>query len=124
RAQQKRFEQPRIADAGQMRNLYRIRDLLVSQQVYLEAIDNYIACGGTSRGSCLITDESGEKPLESLPECFRFSLEDRGFGDKIQEMTYHPEGSTAHWRPVRPIPDEATWFEQVWRDYRNNSIYE
>ena len=100
-----------------------MRELLVSQQVYLEAIQDYIAAGGPSRGSCLILDEKGQKPHEALPEAFRFSLEDAGFGGRIQEMTYHPAGSTASWRPVRPIPDEDVWFERVWRDWRENRIY-
>jgi len=123
KAQQKRFANPSIDDPHTLRNLYRLRDLLVSQQVYLEAIADYIERGGTSRGSYLIYDESGEKPTDMLPDDFRFSLEDRGFDRKIQEITYHPEGSTVEWRDVRPIPDEDIWFERVWRNWRDENIY-
>jgi hypothetical protein len=59
-----------------------------------------------------------------LPEDFRFSLEDRGFGGRIQEITYHPEGSKVEWRGIRPIPDEDIWFERVWRDWRENNFYD
>ena len=26
------------------------------------------------------------------------------------------------WRPVRPLPDEEIWFENVWKDYREDGI--
>lgn len=122
--QQKRFACPVLTKPNEMKDLYRIRDLLVSQQVYLEAIADYIDHGGTSRGSYLICDENGQKPLETLPELFRFSLEDKGLGSRIQEMEYHPEGSIAAWRDVRPIPADDSWFEKVWRDYREGRYYE
>lgn len=124
RAQQARFASPALADASALKDLYRIRDLLVSQQVYLEAIADYIACGGASRGSYLICDENGQKPSDTLPDLFRFSLEDKGLGSRVQEMEYHPEGSRAIWRDVRPIPADDTWFEKVWRDYREGRYYE
>ena len=123
KAQQKRFAKPHIDDPHNLRNLYRMRDLLISQQVYLEAIADYIEHGGTSRGSYLIYDEAGEKPADLLPEVFRFSLEDKGFAQKVQEMIWHSEGSTAEWRDVRPLPNEDTWFERVWRDWREENIY-
>jgi len=123
RVQQERFANPSIDDPHKLKNLYRVRDLLTSQQVYLEAIADYIERGGTSRGSYLIYDSAGEKPTDMLPEDFRFSLEDKGLGQKIQEITYHSEGSTAEWRDVRPIPDEDTWFERVWRDWQKCNIY-
>ncbi|MED9821094.1 MAG: FAD-binding protein [Christensenellales bacterium] len=124
RIQQERFAHPVLSEMKGLKDLYRIRDLLVSQQVYLEAIADYIDHGGTSRGSYLICDKAGQKPLEALPELFRFSLEDKGLGGKIQEMEYHPEGSVACWRDVRPIPADDSWFEKVWRDYREGRYYE
>ena len=124
REQQKRFEKPVLTNPLALKDLYRIRDLLISQQVYLEAIADYIERGGASRGSYLVCDENGQKPSEMLPELFRFSLEERGFGKKIQEMEYLAEGSIAHWRDIRPIPQDDTWFEKVWRDYREGRYYE
>lgn len=121
--QQRRFERPSIGAPAQLRNLYRIRDLLISQQVYLEAISDYIQRGGTSRGSYLVFDPKGDKPSDLLPDEFRFLLEDRGFGKRIQEIAYRPEGSVVRWREVRPIPDADTWFERVWRDWREGNIY-
>ncbi len=108
----------------ELQHYYRIRDLLLSQRLYLEAIADYIRQGGTSRGSYLIYDEKGKKPLENLPERFRFSLEDKGMGQKIQEIYFHEGKTVCQWRPVRPVPAEDSWFEKVWKDFREDRYYE
>lgn len=124
RIQQKRAETARISKPADLKRLYRLRDLLVSQQVYLEAIGDYIRRGGASRGSYLIYDPKGAKPLSCLPEQFTFSLEDNGMSEQIQEVEYRPDGCRCFLRPVRPIPEEDSWFEKVWRDWRENAYYQ
>ena len=121
--QQKRLMAGGIKRPDDLKSYYRLRDSLVSQQVYLEAIADYIAQGGTSRGSYLIADEHGEKPHPTLPESFRYSLEDRGLGEQIQEIEYRDGVCQTTWRQVRPIPEEDNWFEKVWREYRENAHY-
>ncbi|HSN11046.1 MAG TPA: FAD-binding protein [Propionibacteriaceae bacterium] len=118
------------AAAGSRRSvnrLFLIRDILTSQYVYLSAMADYLDHGGRSRGSVLYTDASGTLPLAGedgpeldLPEVFRFSLED-GLADVIQEtgMSSHGDLSFA-WRPVRPIPEDDEFFENVWRHYRDD----
>ncbi len=123
RRQQDRIEKAGVRSGKESACRYRLRDLLVSQQVYLEAIADYIRRGGTSRGSYLIYDPKGRKPLRNLPECFRFSVEDRGFGTQIQEIAYKNGSTTCSWRPVRAIPEEDNWFEKVWRDWREGTYY-
>lgn len=104
--------------------LYRLRDLAVSQFVYLSAIRNYIQQGGRSRGSYLICDPAGEKPLESLPEIFRFTLEGGAMSQTIQEVEYAQGACTFHWRGCRPIPEETEWFEKVWQEYRKGAAFQ
>ncbi len=122
--QQQRVEEAVISKPADLKQLYRLRDLLVSQQVYLEAIADYIRRGGASRGSYLIYDPKGTKPLPCLPELFTFSLEDSWMSGQIQEVEYHKEGCKCFFRPVRPIPEEDSWFEKVWRDWRENAYYQ
>lgn len=121
--QQKRIHSVGITDAADMKQLYRTRDLLVSQQVYLEAILDYIVQGGGSRGSYLIYNKNGKKPLEALPECFRFLADEDEKSDVIQEVEFSQEGCTCTWRKIRPIPEEDGWFEKVWREYREETYY-
>ncbi|MHB1009597.1 MAG: FAD-binding protein [Propionibacteriaceae bacterium] len=118
------------AAAGSRRSvnrLFLIRDILTSQYVYLSAMADYLDHGGRSRGSVLYTDPSGTLPLASedgpeleLPEVFRFSLED-GLADVIQETGLSSRGDLSFaWRPVRPIPQDDEFFENVWRHYRDD----
>lgn len=108
-----------IKNSGQLSNLYRFRDNLISRLVYLEAMADYIGRGGGSRGSALYTDQTGSLPHPSLPEKFRFREETGGSG-QIQQVRYHPEtGCSFLWRPVRPLPREEDSFENIWKVYRN-----
>ena len=78
-------------------------------------------------GGCLINfdgDYCHEKPLAELPERFRYSLDGEDHTAVIQEMQWTPEGCVSSWRPVRPIPTPDTWFENVWRAYRDGDIYQ
>lgn len=39
---------------------------------------------------------------------------------KVQETVLGENGFELSFRDVRPIPDEDSFFENVWREYRNN----
>ncbi len=119
-----------VADPTSRRSvnrLFLIRDILTSQRVYLQAMADYLDHGGRSRGSVLYTDEAGTLPLDGpggveldLPEIFRFELED-GLTDVIQEVAWDGQGDPSFdWRPVRPIPSDDEFFENVWRHYRDD----
>lgn len=113
-------EFPALVSAGpaQLRQVFRLRDMLLSQRAYLGAMENYLEAGGKSRGSALYTDPAGEKLCPGLPETLAFRLDDGGMGALVQEVTVAPEGLRFHWRGVRPIPQEDDFFENVWRSYR------
>lgn len=118
------FEKNRsIENPRNLINLYRIRDLLVSQYVYLTAIKDYIEVGGKSRGSYMIFDSDGHKPSINLPDAFKFSLDNGILSDKIQEIKFNRQKCRVTWRSVRPIPDEDNWFENVWKSYTKGDIF-
>ena len=124
RMQRQRVETWGISGPEALMHYYRLRDLLVSQKAYLEAMEDYIAHGGRSRGSYLIYDEKGENPSKDLPECFRALLDGTGLSGMIQELEYHDDGSVALWRKARPIPEDDCWFEAVWKRYREKEYFE
>ena len=95
---------------------YKLRDLLVTQQAVLTAMQDFGKQG--TCGSCLYYDPEGERP-EGLEEIFRFRLSET-LGDKIQETVSGEDGFLCLWRPVRPIPERKDFFETVWRNYREN----
>ncbi|MEA4911148.1 MAG: FAD-binding protein, partial [Oscillospiraceae bacterium] len=109
------------SDIGRM---YRLHDTLVCQYVYLSAMIDYAEKGGKSRGSALYSDKDGKLPYTSLPEMFRFTLDDGGRADKVQEVAYKEGACDFLWRDVRPMPQDDDFFENVWRSYRENgNIY-
>lgn len=109
-----------IRDRGQLPVLYRFRETLICQCVYLSAMEDYGTAKRGSRGSALYTDENGSLPLLVKDERFRFSL-DQGEGkEQIQEIAYKEGQCTIHWRKRREIPVDDSFFENVWRGFREN----
>lgn len=104
---------------------YRLYDMLISQQVYLTAMLDYVLQGGGSRGSALYTCSDGETPGEKMPELFRCRPDKGRMGGMIQEVSLRRQKGVvnsftcqASWRKVRPRPDPDTFFETQWKAYR------
>ena len=70
-------------------------------------------------GSALYYTPNG-KLVENLPEMFRFSLDDHSKGNMVQVGELDQTDVSFNWRPVRPMPEEDSFFENVWRKYREN----
>lgn len=100
--------------------VFRLRDVLLSQYVYVSAMIDYIDQGGKSRGSALYTDPNGKVPSAGLAEDFRFSKDDGAKADVIQEAQFKAGSCTFDWRKVHPLPEDDLFFENVWRMYREN----
>ncbi|MDL2294171.1 FAD-binding protein [Ruminococcaceae bacterium OttesenSCG-928-D13] len=105
-------------DMASLKQCFWLRDILISQVVYLSAMVDYIDAGGPSRGSVLVTDEKGQKPYPALPDAFTYRDDDGFLGDKVQQVRYQNGDCTIGWRAVRPLPTEDLTFENVWRSYR------
>ena len=103
---------------------FLVRDTLITQYVYLCAIREYIRKGGGSRGSYLVQDKNGKLPLPMLPEDFRFSLDDGKLLGSVCEIELDTDTMECHceWKPVRPIPTEDNWFENVWAEFRKGNV--
>jgi len=95
-------------------------DLLIAQQVYAAAMENYVAAGGASRGSYIIPEENG---MYDIPGSLSFSPDDGKLSGKIQEVRYAPQGCNFAWEDVRPIPENNDWFENVWREFRDDQVF-
>jgi len=125
----------RISCLRELPEVFRNIDIAITQYVYLYAIKEYIEKGGKSRGSYLIHDDKGILPQETLPELFRFSLNEN---DELQKIVNEikMEGNEGNfditkkedikiiseWKPVRPIPRNEYWFENIWREFRTRFL--
>jgi succinate dehydrogenase / fumarate reductase flavoprotein subunit len=113
-----------VENGKELWRAFRLRDMLISQFVYLSAMKDYVDHQGRSRGSALYTDISGQKPDPRLPEEFTFCLDDGSSADLIQEVSYRNGKAEFEWRKVRTIPEDDNFFENVWRQFRENqNIY-
>lgn len=103
---------------SQLPLFYRLRDMLISQKMYLFAMLDYSRSGAGSRGSALYTDSTGRKPDPRFPELYRCQLDDGAHGDIIQEISLESGTCQSHWRSIRPIPQTDYFFENQWKAYR------
>jgi hypothetical protein len=104
-----------------LRNL----DLCLTHALYLEAIQEYLAQGGKSRGSFLVLDPDGCKPCSSLEDEWKFSLtSDEDFvNNRILEISLAGDDRVnKRWVKIRPIPEEDTWFENIWNKFQHDNI--
>ena len=92
----------------------------MSQKCYLSAMIDYNEKSGFSRGSALYTNSNGIHPHEKLPEVFTYLVDDGSRKDLVQETEYNNNEVSFNWRKVRSIPENDDFFENVWREYRNN----
>jgi hypothetical protein len=114
----------KIAANKEIPQAFMNRDILVSQYVYLCAIREFIRKGGGSRGSYLIQDKNGKLPIESLTEDFRFSLDDGKLLNSVCQIALDADSMECkcEWKPVRLIPLDDNWFENIWAEYRKGNI--
>ena len=108
-----------VGDRRELYKAYQYRDALICQTVCLSAMLDYSNTVGSTRGSALYTNPQGEK-RDGLDEMFRFVSLPRERENMIQQGIFDGKGCSIRWRPVRPLPDNEDFFENVWRGYREN----
>lgn len=97
---------------------YRLRDILISQKMYLSAMIDYSESGAGSRGSALYTDKNGRKPDLKMPDLYKCTLDEGAHAGIVQEISMNGMDCNMIWRSVRPIPEVDYFFENQWKGYR------
>ncbi|MBR7133714.1 MAG: FAD-binding protein [Clostridia bacterium] len=108
-----------VKDKSQVYMYYKLKDILYTQSAVLTAMIDYAETVGDTRGSSLCFDKNGML-RKGLEEIFRFTEEKGNTRSKIQETVITENGFKSFWRSVRPIPQNDDFFENVWRQYREN----
>jgi len=115
------------ADPSALPAVFRNLDLCVAHAVYLDAIAEYLDRGGQSRGSYLVVNPDGDPAIAGDENLFRFVLETPGtFVDRhVLEISLTGGQATRKtWVPVRPIPETDTWYESVWKAFRDGTTFD
>ncbi len=108
-----------VEKPGQLFLYCKLKDVLLTQIACLTAMVDYSKTATDTRGSSLYYDEKGSL-REGLDEKFRFKEENPENRGKVQEVWFEDGKWNVCWRPVRPIPADDDFFENVWRSYREN----
>lgn len=115
----------RVRSSKDLPAAFKNLDLCLTHALYLEAIKEYLEKGGRSRGSFLVLDERGSEPCPGMGGEWRFALNppDSVVDQKILEVSL-AEGSrlAKKWVNTRPIPREESWFENIWKEFREDRI--
>ena len=115
----------RVSSARDLPSAFKLLDMALTHAIYLEAIHEYLDKGGKSRGSYLVPDPGGRPPCPSLGLQWASSLAAPGdfTSGRILEIGVDDEGKLRkEWVVVRPVPESAGWFENVWRDFLEDKI--
>ncbi len=100
----------RIKDKTESADLLRFYDTLISRMMILSSMNAYSESGGVNRGSGLYTVNGvPDKNKEIDPN-----------KEKIQMVSLSDGEVRIRMRDVFRIPDEDDFFENVWREFREN----
>jgi len=122
-AQIKKFDEQRLHDAAEIPAFLQNRHLVLAHAAYLESICAYLKAGGGSRGSYLVMDPAGDPVLDDLGDAWRYKTEELSLREKVLETVYRDGVFVSRWKPRRPIPQEESWFENVWGRYLRGEIF-
>jgi len=116
----------RIQSAAELNLAFQNEHLCLTHLAFLETIRTYIERGGGSRGGYVIADPRGELKVETrkgaeLPH----RAENVEMRKEILETALDPAGEFRV-RPVavRPLPQDESWYETTWRDWREGRVFQ
>ncbi|MDR1587667.1 MAG: FAD-binding protein [Treponema sp.] len=100
--------------------LFSLKEIILMSRLMYDAIRAFVEGGGKSRGSYLMVDSTGK-----IEDCLAGVETDTRFQDKVIVSRYIPgeDRVVSEPRPVRPIPGPDSWFEEVWREYRDGAFF-
>ena len=90
---------------------------------YVEAARAYGETGGGSRGSYLIVDPTEPPAHPAFPE-LTIRPDNPDLRSQVVELAFDGDDWSHTVAPVRPLPEQNTWFEAVWREYREGKVWE
>lgn len=101
------------------------RQLCLTHLAVLRSVQAYLEAGGGSRGSYLVIDPNGKPVLQALGDSWRYRPELPDLRAKVLQVGYDGRGDfRVWWVPVRPLPGGDYWFENVWADYVEGTVYD
>lgn len=113
-----------LASVYELPDAFRCRDMLLTQYVFLKAIEEYLRKGG-SRGSYVVCSSLEDISPDKMRNRLDFIPENealKNFICEVQLTDNRGYGIKYNWEPVRPVPERNNWFEKVWNEYMDGKI--
>ncbi|NLY73754.1 MAG: FAD-binding protein [Firmicutes bacterium] len=103
---------------------FQNRQLCLVQLAILASLRDYLRAGGGSRGSYLVVTDDGVPVSDRLGNDWRYRPEAEELRKYTLEYQYSGGEHQLRWIPVREIPEADYWFENVWREFLEKTIYQ
>jgi len=110
----------RIAGPEQLPEAVQNHHLCLTHVAFLTALDHLLSRGGGSRGAYMVLDREGNRVVET-PQGARLPHrpENIEMRQEIIEVRLNERGQfEAFVTPVRPLPEDDSWYENTWREWR------
>jgi len=116
----------RVAGPEQLPEAVQNHHLCLTHVAFLTAIADLLSRGGGSRGAYMVLDREGNLVVETaqgprLPH----RAENLQMRQEIIEVRLNECGEFEAWpTPVRPLPEDDSWYETTWREWREKRVYD
>jgi hypothetical protein len=112
-------EQVFLSDAWDTKNL------AITHAAFLKSIEYYINNSGGSRGSYLVVDDSGCKNTAKIESASGplLSYRKESMEHRKQRINISGQDLSIHIDEVRPIPEDESWYETTWAEYRDGKLF-
>lgn len=113
-----------ISEEKDLKAFLRNEDLLITEQAFLESAKALLKKLKGGRGSWLVGEVETLLPQLTGNQQSSDDVPDNSQNDQIIEYFLNEacEGKT-RFVPVRPVPEPETWFEKVWKDFREGIYF-
>ena len=116
----------RLQGKGELNLAFQNEHLCLTHIAFLETIRAYIERGGGSRAGYVIADPRGTLRVETrrgseLPHRPENVEMRREILEIVLDVTGEPCVRPV---PVRPLPQDDSWYETTWRDWREGKVFE
>ena len=109
-----------IAGPDQLPEAVQNHHLCLTHVAFLTAMDNLLSRGGGSRGAYMVLDREGNLVVETAQGArLPHRAENLEMRQEIIEVRLNERGAFEAWpTPVRPLPEDDSWYETTWREWR------
>ena len=91
----------------------------------LTALKALLDAGGGSRGAYVVLDEQGDRVVESAPRAGDTPRRESGHARGDPRVEPDPAGGFRTFvTPVRPLPEDDSWYENTWRAWRDGEVFQ